>query len=62
MGSGCGAVGRAIASDIKEIHSSNPVFGNFNYNQLYRKDENKEKTNKQRNIYDKYSTVWQREE
>ena len=57
MGSGCGAVGRAIASDIKEIHSSNPVFGNFNYNQLYRKDENKEKTNKQRNIYDKYSTV-----
>ena len=41
-GSGCGSVGRAVASDS----SSNPVIAKFILNiycQLYRKDENKRK-------------------
>ena len=45
-GSGCGSVGRVVASNA-EVRSSNPIIGkivmNIVYCQLYRKDENKEK-------------------
>ena len=42
QGSGCGAVGREVAS-IPEIRGSIPIMGNFIYYKLCRKDENKEK-------------------
>ena len=43
MGSGCGSVGRAVASNTKDPQFKSRNQENYTYQLYYRKDENKEK-------------------
>ena len=43
LGSGCGSVGRAVASDTRDLRFKSRHWQNFIYQLYNRKDENKEK-------------------